>query len=407
MKLTDKKCKTATREKDGTKLSDGKGLYLALHQNGSKYWRYKYRIDGKEKLLSLGVYPEISLAEARERHRQAHKMVSDGIDPQQEKKQQTRERRINAANTFEAVAREWHGRHSQKISEKYSNTILLRMESDIFPVIGNRPIRDLTAPEILECLRKIEDRKAHELAHRAKQYIGQVMRYGIATGRCERDFTGDLKDALIHKKQQHFAALEPTELPEFIHTLRKNDARLYPQTRMAMEFLMLTFVRTNELIQARWEEIDYETSSWYIPAERMKMRQPHIVPLARQTLQLLNDLQNLGINSEWVFPSQVRPRNHMSNNTILEALRRMGYRGRMTGHGFRALAMTTIKERLNYRHEVIDRQLAHAHRNSVDAAYDRSKFLDERRKMMQDWANYIDRIANEPKVIQGNFGKSA
>lgn len=404
MKLNAKKCEMATREKDGGKLSDGGGLFLELHKNGRKYWRYKYRIDGKERLHAIGVYPETSLGEAREKHKIAHKLVAGGIDPQEMKKEKKRDKVLNAANSFEAVAREWHERHQQRVSEKHAATIINRLEADVFPMIGKRPIRDLTPPEILEVLRKIEKRGAHELAHRAKQYIGQVLRYGIATGRAERDHTGDLRDALLHVKTTHYAALEPNELPEFLKVLRRNDARLYPQTRMAMEFLMLTFVRTSEMIEARWEEFDIEHKTWLIPAERMKMRAPHLVPLARQTLELLEELKPLSGHREWVFPSHVKPRQHMSNNTILEALRRMGYRGRMTGHGFRALAMTTIKERLGYRHEVIDRQLAHSHRNSVDAAYDRAKFLDERRKMMQEWADYLDRAAVEEKVIVGKFG---
>ncbi len=399
MKLTAKMCEFASREKDGAKLWDGGGLFLELHKNGRKYWRYKYRFNGKEKLFAIGIYPETSLAEARETHKQAHKLVAGGIDPALIKKEQKRETALNAANTFEAVAREWHERHSRKISQKHSTTIMNRLEADVFPVLGKRPIRDLTAPEILDALRRIEKRGAHELAHRAKQYIGQVLRYAIATGRADRDYTTDLRDALLHVKTTHYAALEPRELPDFLKAIQRNDARLYPQTRLALEFLMLTFVRTGEMIQARWEEFDFEHHTWLIPAERMKMRAPHLVPLSRQVLAILEQLKEISGNREWVFPSHVKPRQPMSNNTILEALRRMGYRGRMTGHGFRALAMTTIKERLNYRHEVIDRQLAHSHRNSVDAAYDRAKFLDERKKMMQDWADYLDRVANEEKVI--------
>lgn len=399
MKLNAKKCEAATRQKDGSKIWDGSGLYLELHSNGRKYWRYKYRIDGKEQVFAIGVYPETSLADAREKHKIAHKLVAKGINPQEMKKEQKRDRILNAANNFEAVAREWHQRHSQKVGTKHANTIINRLEADVFPFIGKRPIREITPPEILEILRKIEKRGAYELAHRAKQYIGQVLRYGIATGRADRDHTTDLRDALLNVKTTHYAALEPNELPEFLKALQRNDARLYPQTRLAMEFLMLTFVRTSEMIEAKWQEFDLENKTWLIPAERMKMRAPHLVPLSRQTLAILERLKEISGNREWAFPSHTKPQQHMSNNTILEALRRMGYRGKMTGHGFRALAMTTIKERLGFRHEVIDRQLAHAHRNSVDAAYDRSKFLDERRKMMQEWADYLDKAANQEKVI--------
>lgn len=392
MKLNEQKCKHASREKDGAKLFDGHGLYLELNKNGSKYWRYKYRFHGKEKLYSIGVYPEISLKEARELHREAHKMVSLGSDPNEMKQEQKRESMLNAENTFESIAREWLTKHRHKVSEGHAQTIEYRLEKEILPALGRRPIRDITAPEILAMLQKIEKRGAYEMAKRCKQYCGQILRYGIATGRAERDHTADLKDALTTKKVQHLAALDPRDLPEFLHALRQNHARLYTQTRMAMEFLMLTFVRTNELINARWEEIDFDNATWYIPAERMKMRQPHVVPLCTRALEILEELKQYPSPHGWVFPSPTRPRNHMSNNAILQALKRMGYNGKMTGHGFRALAMTTIKERLGYRHEVVDRQLAHAHRNKVDAAYDRAQFLDERRKMMQEWADYLEKL---------------
>lgn len=392
MKLNEQKCKHASREKDGAKLFDGHGLYLELNKNGSKYWRYKYRFHGKEKLYSIGVYPEISLKEARELHREAHKMVSLGSDPNEMKQEQKRESLLNAENTFESIAREWLTKHRHKVSEGHAQTIEYRLEKEILPALGRRPIRDINAPEILAMLQKIEKRGAYEMAKRCKQYCGQILRYGIATGRAERDHTADLKDALTTKKVQHLAALDPRDLPEFLHALRQNHARLYTQTRLAMEFLMLTFVRTNELINARWEEIDFDTATWYIPAERMKMRQPHVVPLCTRALEILEELKQYPSPYGWVFPSPTRPRNHMSNNAILQALRRMGYHGKMTGHGFRALAMTTIKERLGYRHEVVDRQLAHAHRNKVNAAYDRAQFLNERRKMMQEWADYLEKL---------------
>lgn len=269
--------------------------------------------------MGLGVYPDVTLAEAREKLSVARKQLTLGLDPALVKQEQKREAELNATNTFESVAREWHERHKQKVSEKHANTIINRLDADVFPIIGKRPIRDLTPPEILDVLRKIEKRGAHELSHRAKQYIGQVLRYGIATGRAERDHTTDLRDALLHTKTNHYAALEPHELPEFLKVLKQNDARLYPQTRMAMEFLMLTFVRTSEMIQARWEEFDIEHKTWLIPAERMKMRAPHLVPLSRQTIQILEELKPISGHREWVFPSHVKPRQHMSNNTILEA----------------------------------------------------------------------------------------
>lgn len=399
MKLTDSACRNAKPTDKSRKLADGNGLYLEITPTGKKYWRQKYRYAGKEKRLAHGVYPEVSLADARAKRDHARKLIADGLDPSVNKQEKKREIILNATNTFEAVAREWLEKHKQRVSDKHAATILFRLEKDVFPSLAKRPIRDITAPEILDMLRKIEKRGAHEVAHRAKQYCGQILRYGIATGRADRDYTVDLRDALITVKTTHYASIDPRELPDFLRVLHQNDARLYLQTRLAIEFMMLTFVRTNELIQARWEEIDFATNTWLIPPERMKMRQPHLVPLSQQALVILKELKNVDGGFGWIFPSPTRPRNHMSNNAILQALRRMGYHGKMTGHGFRALAMTTIKERLGYRHEVVDRQLAHAHRNKVDAAYDRAKFLDERRKMMQEWADYLDGVAGKGKVV--------
>lgn len=393
MKLSDSACRNAKPSDKARKLSDGLGLYLEIMPNGKKYWRQKYRYAEKEKRLAHGVYPEVSLAEARAKRDHARKLLADGLDPSQQRQEQKREIRLNAENTFESIAREWLAKHRHKVSEGHAQTIEYRLGKEILPVLGKRPIRDITAPEILAMLQKIEKRGAYEMAKRCKQYCGQILRYGIATGRTERDHTADLRDALTTKKVQHLAALDPRDLPEFLRALHQNHARLYTQTRLAMEFLMLTFVRTNELINARWEEIDLGNATWYIPAERMKMRQPHVVPLCTRALEILEELKEYPSPHGWIFPSPTRPRNHMSNNAILQALKRMGYNGKMTGHGFRALAMTTIKERLGYRHEVVDRQLAHAHRNKVNAAYDRAQFLDERRKMMQEWADYLEEIA--------------
>lgn len=245
---------------------------------------------------------------------------------------------------------------------------------------------------ILEVIRKVEARAALNVAQRIKQTCGQIFRYGVATGRAERDPTHDIKDAMRPYKLEHFAALDIRELPEFLRVLDKNDMRLYKQTQLAMRLLMLTFVRTSELINAPWSEFDLEAGEWTIPAKRMKMKRDHIVPLSTQAQAILLELKKMNAHREWVFPSMTRPRKPMSNATLIRAILRMGYKDRMTGHGFRALAMTTIMEKLNYRFEVIDRQLAHAKKNKIVAAYDRSEFLPDRRKMMQDYANYIDSI---------------
>jgi integrase len=264
---------------------------------------------------------------------------------------------------------------------------------DIFPAIGNRPITEINAPELLAALRKVESRGALEIAKRLCQTCGQVFRYAIATGRATKNPVPHLKDALKPMIKGHYAAIEIDDLPLFLETLNTNDARLYLTTRIAIRLMLLTFVRTGELIGARWEEFNLEESVWVIPAERMKMRNEHVVPLSTQAIALIEQLKPISGQRTFLFPNQARPNDHMSNNTILGALKRLGYKGKMTGHGFRALAMSTIKEKLGYRHEVVDRQLAHAPKNKVDAAYDRAKFLGERKIMMQRWADYLDAIS--------------
>lgn len=404
MPLTDKVCKNAQPQEKPYKKADSAGLYLHVMPNGSKYWRLKYRYLGKEKLLALGVYGQMSLAEARDARDKAQKLVKAGQDPAQLKRQEKLQRAQDAENSFEAVTREWHGKRLDTWSKNYGVEVLHRMETDVFPHIGFRPVGHITPPELLQVIKKIEKRGALEAARRTLQLCGQVFKYAIPHGLAGRNPAADLSGALTPRKRTHFAALDSKELPAFIRALESNEARLYASTRRAVKLLMLTFVRTSELIGASWDEFDFENKRWNIPAERMKMRQPHIVPLSDQVIALLQEQKELTGRWKWVFPNQVRPIKCMSNNTILKALERMGYKGRMTGHGFRALAMSTIKEQLGYRHEVVDRQLAHAQRNSVDAAYDRAKFLDERRKMMQDWANSLDAMASHGKVIRARFG---
>jgi integrase len=390
--LTDTVCKNAKSKDKKYKLADGEGMYLEVRPNGSKYWRLKYRFNGKEKMLALGVYPAITLAAAREKRRDARIIIAAGGDPAEQKQEQKRTAKLNAANTFETVAREWYEHSKGARSAKHALGLLRRLEADIFPEIGNRPIANITARHILDALRKIEDRGAHEVTRRTRQIVGQVFRYAVVTDRAERNPVPDTQGALKPFRPGHYAALEADDLPEFLAAMERNDGRLYMPTRCATKLLMYTFVRTGELIESKWSEFNFDRKEWLIPAERMKMRRPHIVPLSRQAITLLEEMKSLTGKWEWVFPNQVSPKKHMSNATILRALDRMGYKGRMTGHGFRALALSTIKERLGYRHEVVDRQLAHVPRNKVDAAYDRAQFLDERRKMMQEWADYLDGI---------------
>lgn len=404
MPLTDKSCKNARPRERAYKLADGGGLYLEVAPMGGRYWRLKYRFAGKEKRLAFGVYPEVSLAEARAHRDKARKALANHADPAELERERKRQFALNASTTFEAVAREWHERNLGKWTPNYGSDILHRLETDVFPELGARPVADLNPVQVLTALRKIEKRGAHEMARRTQQYCGQIFRYAVVTGRAERNPAADLRGALKPPKRTHFASIEPNELPEFLTTLNRNDARLFVQTRLAIRLLMLTFVRTRELIEATWDEFDLEGGQWSIPAARMKMKRPHLVPLSKQSVEILKQLQTLNGSRDWVFASVAKPRQHMSNNTILKALERLGYKGRMTGHGFRSLAMTTIKEKLKFAHEVVDRQLAHAPRNQVDAAYDRSKFLDERRRMMQKWADYLDGIGQSGRVIVGTFG---
>lgn len=392
MALTDIKCKSATARDKPYKLSDGKGMYLEVRPNGSKYWRFKYRYIGKEKLLALGVYPETSLAEAREKLLRARKLLENGVDPSQDRRKKKALAKESAENTFEVIAREWYDNRKSRWRKRYAEEIITRLEKDIFPEIGSYPIVEIEPPLLLHVIRKIENRGAHELAKRQLQKCGEIFRYAIATGKAQRDPSQDIKEALMPVRKEHFAALDVNELPEFIAALERNDARLYQSTRNAIKLVMLTFVRTSELINARWEEIDFDKKEWVIPAERMKMGREHIVPLSRQAIEVLESQKILAGQWPLVFPSSVKPRNSISNNTILGALKRLGYQGRMTGHGFRALAMSAIKQELGYRHEVVDRQLAHVPRNKIDKAYDRALFLKERKIMMQEWADYLDGV---------------
>ncbi len=395
MPLTNTQCQNAKPKEKSYKLGDSAGMYLEIMPNGSKYWRMKYRHLDKEKRLALGVYPDVTLAEAREKRDAAKKILAGGIDPSIAKKQAKRQAVINANNTFEAVGREWHSKQCEKWKEKTAIKVMRYLKNDVFPYIGSRPIAEIDPPELLEVLKKIEGRGAYHNAGRIRGICGQIFRYGVATSKNQRDTAADLKDALTTAKPKHYAALNIKQVPEFLEVLNKNDARLFPQTRRGIKLLMLTFTRTSELILSNWEEIDLEKGIWEIPAERMKMGFAHIVPLSSQVIELFKEQkeETSHLNTPWVFPNQVRPQKPMSNNTILFGLKRLGYRGLMTGHGFRSLAMTTLMEELGYQFEIPDAQLAHGKGNGTRRSYDRTKYLSQRAKMMQEWADYIDKIA--------------
>jgi integrase len=389
--LTDYKCKNATSEGNTIrKLADAGGLYLWVYANGNKYWRLRYWLAGKEKSLSLGVYPKVTLKTARALRDAQRKCLDDGLDPSAERKAEKLLKREAAANSFEAIAREWIEKKLAKKTKKYAEDVRRRLEKNVFPSIGRRPIAEISAPEILEVARKIEDRAAYDLAHRVLQVCGQVFRYGITTRRCTRDISADLRDALIPHEKKHQASVRPKELPELLRAIAGYDAIGDKQTRLALQLLTLLFVRTNELIGAQWPEFDFDENIWTVPAGRMKMKTEHIVPLPRQALAILEELRDLGGGSRFVFPGRNRDK-PISNNTMLFALYRLGYKGRMTGHGFRAVASTILNE-TGFRADVIERQLAHSERNEIRGAYNRAEYLPERIKMMEYWADLLDEL---------------
>jgi integrase len=379
------------------RLFDGGGMYLEVSPAGGRWWRLKYRFVGKEKRLSLGVYPEVSLAEARSRREDARKLLAAGIDPSDQRKAAKREAEGREINSFEAVAREWYGKQAHVWVAHHASDVLRRLESNLFPEIGSEPIAEVTAPMLLAAVRKIEHRGAHDLAHRVLQVASQVFRYGVATGRCQRDPAPDLRGALTPHKSKHQAAVAPEELPALLRAIDGYGELGDKLTAYALRLLVLTFVRTNELIGAEWSELDLDSAVWIIPATRMKMKTEHVVPLSRQAIEVLREIRAIGCSSRYVFPGR-NPDKPISNNTMLFALYRLGYKGKMTGHGFRAVASTILNE-AGFRADVIERQLAHCERNEIRGAYNRAEYLAERRKMMQQWADMLDALAQGAQVI--------
>jgi integrase len=354
---------------------------------GGRWWRFKYRYAGKEKLFSLGTYPDVSLANARVARDEARRTLAQGTDPSAERQQDKRQKADAAANDFAAIAREWLENVKSKWAPVYYGDTLKRFEAFVFPIIGRRPIAEVVAPDLLALLRKIEARGTVETAHKVARACGQVFRYGIASGRCERNPAADLRGALkARPKPKHMAALPASELPTFLRKITEYDGEV--QTRLALRLMALTFVRTTELRGATWGEIDFDKAEWTIPAKRMKTNTPHHVPLSQQAVEAFRMLRVMNGKWPWVFAGRA-PTTPMSKNTVLFALYRMGYHGRMTGHGFRTLASTALNE-MGYRPDVIERQLAHTEKNAVRAAHHRSQYLDERRTMMQQWADYLD-----------------
>jgi len=390
MPLTDVTVRNAKPGNKPIKLADARGLYLEVSPSGGKWWRLKYRFEGKEKRLSLGVYPDVGLKEARERRDAARKLLADGVDPSANRKAQKAAKVDEAANSFEVVAREWFAKYSSTWVDYHGDRILKRFERDIFPWIGDRPVSAITAQELLKVIRRIEDRGAVETAHRALSNCGQVLRYAVATGRAERDVSGDLKGAIPPAQGGHMAATtEPVRLSEILRAMNGYKGTLI--VRCALRLAPLVFVRPGELRKAKWEDMDLEAAEWRYFV--IKTQTHHIVPLCTQALEILRELKPLTGRGRFVFPCARTTTRPMSDNAVLGAMRRMGIdKEEMCGHGFRAVARTILDEVLGFRPDFIEHQLAHAVKDPNGRAYNRTAHLEERRKMMQAWGDYLDQL---------------
>lgn len=407
MPLTARQVDTAKPKEKPYKLADGGGLFLLVNPNGSRWWRLKYRIDGKEKLLSLGVYPDVSLADARARRDTERKQIARGVDPSQARQQEKLAKlavEAATANTFEAVAREWHRHKSARWSEGYAGDIMEAFERDIFPYIAGQPIAEIKPVRWLEVFRVIEQRGALEKMRKVRQRCGEVYRYAIATGRAEFNAVSELGSALQTPESTHYPFLQIGELPAFLRTLAEYSGS--PLTKQGTRFLMLTGVRTTEMRAALWSEFDLDRALWEIPAERMKMRRPHLVPLSRQAVAALRELEPVSGRYPLVFPGRNDPRVPMSEASVNQVIKRLGYEGRLTGHGFRH-TMSTILHEQGYNSAWVETQLAHVDKNQIRGTYNHAQYLEGRRGMLQWYADFLDGLEGASNVVPGHFGKTA
>lgn len=391
MPLTDAKIRGAKADEKPYKLSDSGGLYLLVKPNGSRLWRWKYRIAGKENHYAIGEYPTVGLAKARTERDDARKLVKQGVHPSHNRKSQRLAHAAGGANTFQVVAEEWIGKKKPCWGAYYLRQVERFMAADVFPYIGALPIRSITAAHLLEIVRRVEGRGAKTVALLVRQWCSAVFRYAVATLRADADPASALRGAITRPKVEHRKPLTRAQIRDFLKALGEFSG--FRTTTIALRLALVTFVRTVELRAAEWQEIDFERAEWRIPAARMKMREPHIVPLSKQALALLRELHKLTGNQRWLFPNYRRPQTCMSATTLNRALERMGFNGKesigFSAHGFRATASTILNE-AGYRADVIERQLAHKERNTVRASYNQAEYLAERRDMMQQWADLVD-----------------
>jgi integrase len=398
MPLNEVKIRNAKPKAKFYKLTDSEGLYLHVTETGTKLWRFRYRFSGKEKLLALGKYPEISLFDARRKRDDARKLLANGVDPGAVRKAQ-KQAEVEETETVEVIAREWHEKFKSTWTEGHAAKLMRCLERDVFPWIGSRPIKEIKAPELLTVLRRVESRGVLEGAHRVRGICNMIFRYAISTGRAERNPAQDLIGSLPPAKEKHLAAItEPKKVRELLLAIDGYVGSYV--VKLALQLSPLVFVRPGELRHMEWKEVDFENALWSIPAEKMKMREPHLVPLSKQAIKILEELQKLTGTSQYAFPSGRTYDRPMSNNAILAALRRMGYtKDEMTPHGFRAMARTIIDEVLQIRPDFIEAQLAHRVSDPLGRSYNRTHHLNERRKMMQTWADYLDGLKTGAKVI--------
>jgi len=404
VKLNARQVDTAKPKDKPYKLADGGGLYLLIKPNGARYWRLKYRVAGKEKLLALGVYPDVTLADARAKRDEAKRGIAGGIDPNEAKREEKIAREANIRNTFQEIACEWHSSKLYKWSEGYASDIMEAFNKDVFPYIGKKPIADIKPLELLNVLRRMESRGATEKAKKVRQRCGEVFRYAIVTGRAEYNPAPDLTSAMQGHESNHYPFLNTSELPAFFESLSQYSGSIL--VVLAARLLILTGVRTGELRGATWQEIDTESAVWTIPAERMKMRRPHIVPLSRQALVIIERISEMTGRYPLMFPGRNDPRKTMSEASINQVFKRIGYTGRVTGHGFRH-TMSTILHEQGYNTAWIETQLAHVDKNSIRGTYNHAQYLEGRREMLQWYADYMDSLEQNGNLVHGRFGKSA
>jgi len=391
MALTNTAIKNAKKKTKQYRLSDSGNLYLLVRPNGSKLWRLDYSILDKRKTMALGSYPVIDLKTARAKRDAAKNLLSEGVDPVRHRQLTVSQQKEAAENSFQSISMEWFSRQEKSWSKGHARTVTGRLELNLLPWLGQRPISEISPQELLKVLRKIEARGAIETAHRCKTIVSQVFRYAISAGIADRDPAADLKGALTPTQAKKMAAItEPKKVKELLLAIRDYEGHFI--SRCALQLSALTFVRPGELRQAEWQEINWTKKEWLIPANKMKAKRDHTVPLAEQTLEVLQELEPLTGQERYVFPSLRTTTRPMSNNTVLGALRRMGFsKDEMTPHGFRSMASTLLHEN-GWEHEIIELQLAHSKRDKVAAAYDRSRHLPDRRKMMQWWADYLQKL---------------